>query len=303
MPSRMAECWSVAGQTVRISNMEKVLFPRDGITKGELVAYYRRVARLALPYCRDRALTMQRFPDGIGEDGFYQKDVPDHFPDWVDRATLDKKDGTVDYVIANDAATLVFLANQGCVTPHVALARCDRPNCPDRLIFDLDPSDDDFGKVQQAAACLKTQLDELRLTSFVQTTGSRGLHVVVPLDRGTDFDSTRAFAKELGECLAARHPDFLTTEQRKDDRGSRVFIDYLRNAFGQTAVAPYAVRALDGAPVATPLRWEEALASDLSPRSYTIRNVFRRLAQVDDPWAPMLRRRYSIHVARRRLKT
>jgi len=273
------------GHTIELSSQDKVLFPESGITKGELVDYYRRIAAVALPHYRDRPLSMQRFPDGIGEPGFMQKDVPDHFPDWIERARLTKEGGTITHLVANDAATLVYLANQGCITPHLALARRQAPDHPDRLILDLDPSDDDFARVQEAAAWLKGMLDELELTSFVQTTGSKGLHVVLPLDGKTAFDTVREVARGMVDELAAKHPKALTVEQRKARRGGRVYLDYLRNAHGQTAVAPYAVRAIEGAPVATPLRWAEAGSSDLGPQRYTIKNIFRRLAQIEDPWA------------------
>lgn len=301
MTERDRHSIAVDGHEIELSNLGKVLFPKSGLTKGDLVEYYRDIANVALPHYRDRPLTMQRFPDGLAEEGFFQKQVPDHFPDWIDRVELDKQDGTVTYAIANSAATLVYLANQGCITPHLSLARWDKPDNPDRLIFDLDPSDNDFAKVREAAKRLKSLLDELELTSFVQTTGSRGLHVVVPLDRAADFDTTRDFARALAECLSARHPDALTVEYRKAKREDRVFLDYLRNAYGQTAVAPYAVRAILGAPVATPLRWDEVTAADLDARSYAMENIFRRLAQIDDPWSGMPRTACSVETARQRL--
>lgn len=301
MAERDRHSIAVDGHEIELSNLDKVLFPKSGLTKGDLVAYYRGIANVALPHYRDRPLTMQRFPDGIAEEGFFQKQVPDHFPDWIDRVELDKQDGTVTHAVANSAATLVYLANQGCITPHLSLARRDRPDNPDRLIFDLDPSDNDFAKVREAAKQLKSLLDELELASFVQTTGSRGLHVVLPLDRAADFDAARDLALALAECLSARHPDALTVEQRKVKRENRVFLDYLRNAYGQTAVAPYAVRAIEGAPVATPLRWDEVNAADLDARSYTTDNIFRRLAQVDDPWSGMAQNACSVATARRRL--
>ncbi len=292
---------TVGRHRIDLSNRGKILFPDSGITKGDLIAYYRRIAEIALPHYRDRPLTMQRFPDGLAGDGFFQKDAPDHFPDWIDRVSMDKENGTVVHVVANSAATLTYLANQGCITPHLGLARRDRPNHPDRLVLDLDPSDDDFGKVQEAAKSLKELLDEIAVASFVQTTGSRGLHVVVPLDRSADFDSARDFARALMESVARRHGDTVTLEHRKARRGDRVFLDYLRNAYGQTAVAPYAVRAREGAPVATPLQWREVGAGDLTPGKYTIRNIFRRLAQTTDPWSGMARRACSVAAARNRL--
>lgn len=292
------EIMSVDGRQLSISNRDKVFFPKTGITKGDLVDYYARIGETALRYFTNRPLSMQRFPDGIAEDGFFQKDAPDYFPDWIERCRLEKEGGTVDHIVANSVATLVYIANQGCITPHLGLSRIDAIERPDRLVFDLDPADDEFRKVRTAALRLKELLGEIELAPYVQTTGSRGLHVVIPLDRSIDFDAARDFARMLCETLAARHPDSLTVEQRKDKRGSRVFLDYLRNAYGQTAVAPYSVRAKEGAPVATPLDWSEVGDSDLGPRKYTIGNVFRRLAQKDDPWRTMARRPQSLRKAR-----
>ena len=276
---------TVDGREIALSNLDKPFFPEDGITKGDLVDYYRRIAPVALPHWRDRPLSMHRFPDGIGEEGFFQKDMPDHFPGWIDSAELPKEGGSVTYILANEAATLVYIANQGCITPHLALARADAPDRPDRMIFDLDPSDDDFGKVQEAAERLRARLEALDLPVFVQTTGSRGLHLVVPLDASAPFDPVRAAARRVAETVAEEAPDLATVAQRKASRGGRVFLDTLRNAYGQTAVAPYAVRARPGAPIATPLTWEEALSADMTPRRYTIANIFRRMGQTDDPWA------------------
>lgn len=277
----------IDGQTIDISNSDKVLFPDAGLTKGSLIDYYARVAPFALPHYRNRALTMHRFPNGIAKDGFYQKAIPDYFPDWIDRVTLPKEDGEITQVVANSAATLVYLANQGCITPHLALAQANAPDRPDRLVFDLDPSDDDFSKVQRVAQCLRAVLDTRDLPSFIQTTGSRGLHILIPIDASAGFDQIRATAQKIAEKVVADLPDIATLAHRKSNRGAKVFIDTLRNAFGQTAVAPYAVRAKSSAPVATPITWKEALEPDLSPRKYTVRNIFRRLGQTEDPWAGM----------------
>lgn len=292
----------VDGHKLELSNLDKVLFPKDGYTKGEVIDFYQRIAETALPYYRDRALSMHRFPDGIGAEGFFQKNLPDYFPDWIDRVELPKEGGRITYMIADSPASLAYIANQGCITPHLALSRRDAPEHPDRLIFDLDPPGvGDFALVQQAAAWIREQLEELALPAFVMTTGSRGLHVVVPLDRSADFDAVRGFARDLAVALVRRHPDHLTVEQRKDKRGDRLFLDLLRNAYGQTAVAPYALRARQGAPVATPLTWEEALAPDRGPQDYTLKNIFRRLAQTEDPWQGIDDRAVALEAAARRL--
>ncbi len=275
----------IDNRPIDISRPDKLLFPDSGISKRDLADYYRRIAPTMLPHIRDRALTLHRFPDGIDAEGFFQQNTPDYFPDWIARARLPKENGEkVEHCVCNDAATLVYLAGQACITPHAWLAHADRPRHPDRMIFDLDPSGDDFAAVRRAARTLHAILDAIGLTSFVMTTGSRGLHVTVPLDASGDFDASRAFARRVAELAATREPDRLTTEQRKDRRGRRLYLDVMRNAYGQTAVAPYAVRAKPGAPVAMPLAWNELGDGRLRADRYRVSNAFRRLAQKPDPW-------------------
>ncbi|HSO18419.1 MAG TPA: non-homologous end-joining DNA ligase [Desulfosarcina sp.] len=280
---------NVDGHAITVSNPDKVLFPDDGLTKADLADYDRRIAPIALPHFRNRPVTMQRFPDGIDGEGFFQKNIPDYFPDWIERVELPKEGGTVRHVLVSSAAALVYLANQGCITPHLGVAPASTPDRPDRLVFDLDPSDDDFGKVQMVARALKDLFDGWDLTCFVQTTGSRGLHIVLPLDGSADFDTLRPFARRVAERIAADLPQVATDEQRKAKRGDRVLVDTFRTAYGQTSVAPYAVRARPGAPVATPLRWAEALDPGMGPRKYTMANIFRRTGQIGDPWADIAR--------------
>lgn len=277
----------IDGKNIEVSSRDKLMFPNAGITKGELVDYYRRIAAVMLPHLRDRPISLQRFPDGIEEEGFFQKNMPDYFPGWFHSARLSKEDGTVRYPLVGDAASLVYLANQGTITLHAALAKTGTPHHPDRLVFDLDPSGDTFQPVQGAARILRKALEELDLPAYVQTTGSRGLHVVVPLQGKQDFDQARAFALGLAGDLAQRHADQLTVEHRKKKRGDRVFVDCMRNAYGQTAVAPYSLRARPGAPCATPLSWAEALAGDMKPDRYGLKNIFRRLGRKEDPWKGM----------------
>jgi bifunctional non-homologous end joining protein LigD len=281
----------VDGHEIDLSNPDKTLFPAewdDGpITKVDLVDYYRRVADTMLPHLRYRAVVMTRYPDGIAGEGFYQKHVPDYFPDWVRRAELPKENGTVAHAVCDDAATLVYLAAHACVTLHVWLSRVDRPRQPDRMTFDIDPDGPDFEPVRLAARSLRSTLEREGLTPFVQTTGSKGLHVVTPLEPGPDFDAVREVARALAHEVVDANPDILTLEQRKAARHGRVYIDVMRNAYAQSAVAPYAVRALPGAPVATPLEWHELSSTKLDPQSYNLHNLFRRLGQREDPWAAM----------------
>lgn len=290
-------------RTVTVSHADKVLFPDATLTKKDLADYYARIADVMIPHLTDRPLTLQRFPDGIDHDGFYQKKAPEHFPDWVRRVPVEveERGEPQPQVVCDEAATLVYLADQACITPHIWLSRADRLRHPDKLVFDLDPPSDEFAPVRFAARAIRTALDDVELTSFVMTTGSQGAHVIVPLDRSAAFDTVRRFARDLAELVAARHPDRLTAKVRKQKRKGRVFLDYLRNAYAQTTVAPYAVRALPGAPVATPLDWDEIGAADLHAQTYTLKNIFRRMGQKDDPWTGIGRHGQSLKAARRRL--
>ena len=288
--------------TVELSHPEKVLFPADGVTKGDLVEYYLAAAGRMLPLIADRPVTMIRYPDGISRHPILQKNAPDYFPDWITRAEVAKQGGSVHHVICDRPATLAYLANQACVEVHVFLSRVGSLDHPDQLIFDLDPPDDDqFAGIRRAALLLRELLEsDLGLTAYVKTTGGKGLHVHVPLDGAQDFEAVRQLARQAGGALAARAPDLVSTEQRKDKRGGLIYLDAMRNAYGQHAAAPYSVRGRPGAPVATPLDWSELDDDGLSPHQFTVATVPGRLAG-DDPWAGMPRRRYSARKAAERL--
>lgn len=289
-------------KAVPVSQPDKVLFPEAGVTKRELAEYYNTVAQAILPYLRDRALAMERYPEGISGPRIFQKHIPDYFPTWVNRVEVEKEGGTLTQVVCDDAPTLVYLAAQACITPHVWLSRIDLPARPDQLIFDLDPPGDDFAAARSAALAVRSLLDELGLPSFAKTTGQRGIHVAVPLDRSADFDCVRSFAHEAAGELVARHPSRLTLEQRKDRRGGRLYLDLMRNGYAQTAVAPYAVRARPQATVATPLAWEELGDRSLHPDRFTLRNSPRRIADTQDPWEGMRRQSSDLAHARERLR-
>lgn len=294
----------VGNRRLELSNLDKVLFPDDGITKGQVIDYYRAVAEFMLPHLRDRPLTLQRFPDGIGAEGFFQQQRAEHFPDWLRSVALERagEGDAVEHVLCATEADLVYLANQAVITFHGWLSLADRPERPDRLVFDLDPSGDDFGAVRTAAQRVAALLREVGLTPYPMTTGSRGLHVIAPLERSSDFDAVRDFARAMANHLAAEHPGELTVEQRKDKRGRRVYLDVLRNAYGQSTVAPYSLRGRPGAPVATPLDWDEVADSGLSPRGFNLNNLHRRLGQKPDPWQGMASRRACANAARQRFE-
>lgn len=291
----------IGRREIEITRPEKILFPEDGITKGELIDYYARIAPRILPHLRDRPLTLERYPDGIHKQRFFQKEASSYFPQWIRRATVKKVGGTVSHVVCNDSATLVYLANQACITPHILLSRRDKLDLPDQMVFDLDPQGEDFEPVRSTARAFKQLLDDLDLPAYLKTTGSRGLHVVVPLQRREGFDSVRAFARELAGVVIRQAPEERTLEGLKVNRRGRVFIDTNRNGYAQLLAPAYAVRARPGAPVSVPLDWSELRKKSLRSDGVTIRTIFDRLDKVGDPWADFWHSGVSLAKARRRL--
>jgi bifunctional non-homologous end joining protein LigD len=281
----------VGRHSINVSNTDKVLFPDDGVTKGDLIDYYEAVGPQMVSYLKGRPLSLERYPDGIDEQQVFQQNAPQYFPVWIETASVKRVGGkgAVKHAVASDTASLVYLANQACITPHAWLSRADRPMNPDQLIFDLDPADG-VASARRAALDVHELLDELGLPATVKTTGGKGLHVHVPLDRTADFDEVRRFARGVAEVLVARNPDHYTLEQRKKARRGRLYLDIMRNAYGQTAVPPYAVRARPGATVATPLDWSELEDRRFRIDRFTTRTIRRRLEHDGDPW-PRLRGR------------
>ena len=277
-----------------ITHPDKVLFPEEGITKGELAAYYEAIAPAMLPHIRGRPITMERYPAGIGKKGFWQKDVSKGFPEWLERAEVPKKDGVVHHLIVRDTRSLLWMANQNTITPHVWASRAPRLYQPDVCVFDLDPSEDRPEILRAAAFALRDLLSELGLPSWLKTSGSKGWHIAVPLDGNAGFDEVSGFAHRVGTLLVRRDSDHLTQEFSKADRGGRILVDTGRNGYSATFAAAYAVRARSGAPVSAPCTWEELEREDVSPRTFTLRNMPERLAAVGDLWSDMRRRRYSL---------
>ena len=293
---------TVGDITLPIPNAGKVLFPDDGITKEDLARYYADAAGRMLPWLRDRPVTMMRYPDGLGGQRIVQKNVPAYFPDWIRRVEVPKEGGTVEQAVCGKPADLVYLAGQACIEVHGFTSRVGHLDAPDQLVFDFDPPDDKhFEQVRRAALWARELLDELDLTSYVRTTGGRGLHVHVALDQEAGFDPVREFTHRVAALLASRHPDVITVEQRKDKRGARVYADIMRNGYAQLVVALFAVRARPGAPVSTPLSWSEVEDAGLEPGQFTISTVRDRLQSTDDPWDGFARARYGIGRASERL--
>jgi len=287
----------------KTSSEDKIYFPEDGITKGDILNYYKLIAGLMIPQIKGRPISMLRYPDGINGESFFQKDAP-HFPKWIKKVRIKKEGGSVNHVVCNNAAALVYIANQGCLTPHIWLSKADQIYFPDRMIFDLDPSDEDFNKVRKTAIYFLDFLSrELSLNVFIMTTGSRGVHLVIPLYRKKNFDEVREFAQNTGKLMRQRYPELITTEIRKEKRGDKVFIDTARNAYAQTAVAPYAVRAKKGAPIAAPIERDEISDNKLNPQSFNIKNIFQRLEHKPDSWENINKKKNSLSKAEKLLES
>jgi len=277
-----------------ITHPEKVLFPDDGITKGDLAAYYEAMAPVILPHLRGRPVTMERYPAGIGEKGFWQKDVSKGFPEWLQRVEVPKKDGVVHHPVITDTRSLLWITNQNTVTQHVGTSRIPDLRYPDICVFDLDPSQEDMPAVRAAAIGLRDVLEELTLPSWVKTSGSKGFHIVVPIDGKTHIGLVVRFANAVGKLFVSRAPDRLTQEFSKADRSGRIYVDTGRNGYSATFAAAYTVRAKAGAPVSAPCTWEEIERGEATPRSFTLRNMPDRIARVGDVWGDMRRRGRSL---------
>lgn len=270
---------------IALTNGNKVLFPESGITKKAVFQYYENIANSIIPYLKNRPLTMQRFPKGISEDGFFQKNKSEYFPDWLTTSTVKKKDGWVNHIICNSKETLLYLVNQYVLTFHVALSKIDKINHPDKIIFDLDPPKNNFQLAVKAAKAMHHLLEErLKLKTYVMTSGSQGLHVAVPIKADTPFDLVHSFSKQIANYICNNNPTEFTTAIKKDKREGRLYIDFLRNSYAQTSVVPFSIRPLEKAPVATPLYWDELDNTKLNATSYNIATIFKRLEKTGDPW-------------------
>ena len=281
----MTSTRTIEGHRLALSNLDKVLFPSSGVTKGELIDHYERVGVLLLRHVGGRPLTLRRYPDGVDGEGWFQKHAPAHLPPWVPRAAIPsgRAAGQVRHIVAEGTATLVYLANLAAIELHVGMATADHPDLPDELVLDLDPPPGARAEVvRRATRRCHAVLSELGIEPRLKTSGSAGFHVHVALQRGVDQTTARDLARSLATVLAGRFPDELTIEHRLARRRGRVFVDWLRNSPRQTAVAPYSVRARGTAPVATPMDWSELPGTD--PQRWTVRSLRRRLAQREDPW-------------------
>jgi bifunctional non-homologous end joining protein LigD len=282
-------------RNIEISNPDKILFPSIDFSKYDLVNYYGNISFYILPHLKGRPLNMKRAPDGIEGKSFYQQDAGSYFSTEVDRARVKKKDnGIVTHIVCNKRSTLVLMANLACITIHIWSSKTGSIEKPDKMIFDLDPPENGFGLVRSGALKLKEYFDERSISSFVMTTGSKGLHVVIPIKPDNEFKKIREYARRVGEELSDKYPGKFTIEQSIKKRKGRLFMDYMRNSYGVTSVCPYSVRLLPHAPVAAPLYWDELRNKKIKARSWTVSNIFKRLDKKGDPWKDFSRHRVDI---------
>lgn len=286
-----------------ITHPEKVLFPDDGITKGDLAAYYEALAPVILPHLRGRPLTMERYPSGIGKKGFWQKDVSRGFPEWLRRVEVPKKGGVVHHPVITDTRSLLWVTNQNTITQHVWTARVPRLEYPDLCVFDLDPPEGGAADVRGAAIGLRDFLEELGLPSWVKTSGSKGFHIVVPVDGRTPIGQVARFANAVGAVFVNLAPDRLTQEFSKADRQGRIYVDTGRNGYTATFAAAYTVRARRGAPVSAPCTWEEVERGIVRPDTFTLRNMPERVSRAGDLWSDLRRRGRSLSRAAEKLRS
>lgn len=263
-------------RNIEITHPEKILFPESKITKLELVNYYLKISDKILPHLKDRPLTQVRCPSGISDECFFQKNCPDYYPDWIERIAVEKQNKEIiEYVNCKDIATLIYLINQNCITPHTWLSKLPDLNKPDKIIFDLDPGEGaTFTQIRETALKLNSLIKKEKLKANPMVTGSKGIHVIIPIKPDMLFDEARDYAKELAQKLVDIYPDQLTIDVRKEKRKNKIFIDYLRNSWGATSVVPYGVRPKENAPVATPITWKDVEKKSLKPDQFNIFNIF-----------------------------
>ena len=293
---------------VRLTNLDKLFWPDEGITKGDLIAYYRDVAPALIPHLKDRPFTMKRYPDGWKGKFFFQKDAPKHMPDWIPTAqfeasTRDRppKRRLIDFPLVNDELALLWMVNMGCIDMNTWYSRVDKPSRPDWILFDLDPSPDvGFPETVRVALLIKETLDLLELTSFPKTSGSEGIHILVPVARRHTYAQTRELSEIVAGAIARAHPGLATTEWTKAKRRG-VLIDSNQNGEGKTIASVYSVRPKPGAPVSTPLRWDE-VSESLDPASFTMDAVLDRVARDGDLFAGVLTTSQSIAAALKKLR-
>src|SRR2546430_8762609 len=293
------------GRTVKLSSPGSVLYPEDGIKKGAVFEYYEQVGTTIVPHLRDRPFTMKRYPHGITGEVFFQKQAPRGMPDWIPTRqfrTWPREGGSrlVDFPLINFPEAVLWMVQMNCIDMNAWYSRVDKPDRPDFVLFDLDPPDDGFELAIEVAHLIRELLEELELPGYVKTSGADGIHVVAPITRRSTFEQTYAFAERFSRLLEQRHPGKVTTEWLKKKRRG-VLVDHRQNGWGKTIASVYSVRPKRGAPVSTPLRWEE-LTADVRPRDFTMEVALSRLAEHGDLFEPVLHAKQSLGPALKALR-
>jgi bifunctional non-homologous end joining protein LigD len=268
----------------KLSNPDKILFPVPGITKKEFADYYNRIWPVMSYYIKDRPVSLERFPDGIVGEGFYQKDTPEYYPEYIKRIPVESSDKIIKYALINNKKSINYIANMASIPIHTWQSRLKKLDYPDQVIWDLDPSDTDFNKIRIGARLLRYFLEELGVSPSIKLSGSKGVHLTVAVKPELGYTEIKRFSFGVAEFMSQQLPGLFTTELRKSRREGRIFIDWLRNQYGHTAAAPYSVRALPYAPVAAPVTWEELDNTEIHSQSFNIRNISDRIKSKGDIW-------------------
>lgn len=294
----------IGGATLHLTNQQKIYWPEEGITKGELVDYYEKIEPVLLPYLKDRPQSMRRHPNGINAPDFFQKDIDvEKVPSWLTTKRIYSKSNKeyIDYLICNNKATLVYMANLGCIEINPWNSRISKPDNPDWIVIDLDPENIPFSEVIKTAVTLRKILEGLEIDSYPKTSGSRGMHIYIPLAAKYEYEIARTFGQLIAQTVHDKIPEITSIVRSPSKRQKKVYLDYLQNSKGQTLAAPYSVRPKPGAKVSTPLAWSEVNAK-LDPANYTIKTIFKRLDKKGDLWLPVLKKRVNIATIMRRIQ-
>jgi bifunctional non-homologous end joining protein LigD len=285
----------VEGRRLRLSNLDKVLYPATGFTKGQVIDYYTRASPWLLPHLRGRPLTLKRYPNGVDGGHFYEKQKPSHAPDWVRSKPIQAGDRLIDFILCDDLPTLIWLANLADLELHPSLALADEPDRPTVMAFDLDPGPPaGLAECCRVALMLRETLDALGVQCFPKTSGSKGMQVYVPLNTPTSYDATKPFAHGLARLLEAHNGDLVVSIMRKDARPGKVFVDWSQNDRHKTTVAVYSLRARERPTVSTPLSWEEVERGDPDALVFEAAEVLERAEQHGDLFEPVLQRKQTL---------
>lgn len=285
---------NIDGHEVKLTNLDKTIWP-EGLTKAHLVKYYSDVAPYILPHLFNRPIVMKRYPHGLAGEAFYQKEIPDYAPDWIVRQPVEHTEKVINYIICNNKATLIWLANQACIEMHAWLARLENLECPDIAVMDLDPAEGaSFADILEITLLVRRILDEFGIESFPKTSGSRGLHLFIPLAPVYSWQKVTGAMKYVAELAQKVYPDKITLERKVDKRAGKVYLDYLQNGRGKTMAFQYSLRPRPGAPVSTPLLWTEVEKGGFGPGDYNINTVFARFGRMGDIYEGVLKKRQSL---------